>query len=124
MPIIPGSEPTVVNVTNEDRDSNPIPVSKKLAVAGTSEVLFTIPVGEVGRKFSFVNMTGLGDAWIAMTPSTPAVAGAAGMLRLRPGDSQGEDGMELAEGAYEFIGDAGKRPEVYGAVFSGEPETP
>lgn len=114
-PIYPAS------ASAEDRDANPIPVSKKLAVAATSEVLFTIPVGQVGRRASLVNRPGNGDAWIAMTAGVAAVADAAGMLRLRAGDAWAEEGMELAEGTYAFIGNAGQRPEVYGAMFSGAP---
>jgi len=89
---------------------------KTLAVAATAEVLFSVPTGKFLRGLALLN-EGPGDARISV------VAGAAPdatSIMLKPGESTGLDGLELAEGDYEFVNvTAGKKPRVRGTAQVG-----
>ena len=110
MPIIPASSS---GTAAEDRDATLVSVNKKLAVANTSEILFTIPTGFVGRFVSLTTVKDDKQAYIKVTPGGPATLTD---FRLDEESAWGDTGLQLAEGDYHFIGDTGKRPRVTGVV--------
>jgi hypothetical protein len=86
-----------------------------LAVADTSEILFTVPVGKKLRSFSVANRSGSKiSAHISMVAGAAATTGDAEIERK---DSWAEGPLELAEGDYEFIGSAGDQPRVTGVAW-------
>lgn len=114
VPIIPTPpSPTA----SEDRDSTTaLPVSKTLALAGTSEILFTVPAGKVARSFDFsvpfLPLSG-GDAYVNFNGGTAAATDS----RVPRGGGLSQSHLQLPAGDYEFIGDAGKTPHIDGTVW-------
>ena len=92
-----------------------IPVDVTLAVADTSETLFTVPVGKRLRSVDFAN-EGLGSSFLSFTAGAPATTSD---TELQKRDTLAENRLDLAEGDYGFIGEAGKQPRVRGVVWVG-----
>ncbi len=92
-----------------------VPFDVTLAVAATSETLFTVPVGKTLRSVAFYNH-GEGDAFVSLTAGAAATA-ADTMVERR--ESVGLEMLDLAEGTYAFIGEAGKTPRVRGVAMVG-----
>ena len=95
-----------------------IPVDVTLAVADTAETLFTVPAGKKVRSFALANVSpgNNTDAHLSFTAGVPATTGDFRMERREAGDEQG---LDLAEGTYSFIGGAGDTPQVRGWVTVG-----
>ena len=115
MTLILGAEATVTGPTGADEA---IPVDVTLAVADTSEVLFTVPGGKRIRSFDLANVSA-GNNTDAHLSLTATVAATTGDLVLRRREVLGQTGLDLAEGTYAFIGGAGDQPRVKGIVWVG-----
>lgn len=113
-PIIPTPPDST---TPEDRDrTESLAVNKTLAVADTSEVLFTVPVGKVARAVDLsipvLPLSG-GHAYVNFNGAAATVADS----KVPRGGALSQDFLELAAGDYEFIGEVGKTPTVEGTVW-------
>lgn len=92
-----------------------IPFDVTLAVADTSEILFTVPAGKRLRSLSVANM-GNGSSFLQTVAG--AVATTAD-FELEKRDAFSESDLDLAEGTYQFIGSAGATPRVRGVATVG-----
>ena len=114
MALILANESTAAGPTGPDEA---IVIDATLTVADTSEVLFTIPAGHKLRSFSLVNVSNPNtDAHVSLAAG---VAATTGDIRLGRRDSLNEDGLDLAEGTYAYIGGAGDTPTLRGIVWFG-----
>jgi hypothetical protein len=114
MTLILAGEPAASGPTGAE---TAIPVDATLAVADTSEVLFTVPVGQRIRSFDLANVSG-GNLTAHLSLSA-GVAATTGDLPLERREVLGQTGLNLNEGTYEFIGGAGEQPRVKGVVWVG-----
>ena len=110
-PIIPSTQVTVETPAADQA----IPFDVTLAVANTSEVLFTVPVGKLLRGFSLVNRSaGNVSAHISMAAGAAATTSD---TEIEKRGAWGEMHLALAEGDYEFIGSTGAQPSVQGVAW-------
>jgi hypothetical protein len=101
----------------ETRGDEVIPFDVTLALADTSETLFTVPGGKRLRSIAVVNRSsGQAVAHVALAAATPATT--SDMLLGRR-DSAGIEQLDLPEGTYAFIGGAGDTPRVTGVAVVG-----
>lgn len=90
-----------------------------LAVADTSEVLFTVPSGKVLREVVLVHRGGIfEDAYFNFVADDPATTSS---THLRFREVRNVDGLALPEGDYSFIGGPGDTPTVEGFAIVGPP---
>ncbi len=112
--IFPGAEFT----QQEVRGDEVVVFDATLAVADTSEVLFTVPVGKRLRSVAFTfRSTGNIAAFVSLTEGASATL--ADILVDRTNPSAAVDGLDLPEGDYEFIGGVGQQPRVRGFAVVG-----
>lgn len=86
-----------------------------LAAPDTSEPLFIVPGGKRIRSLSLANM-GNGSAHVSFTAGAAATTAD---FELEKRDAASENGLDMAEGTYEFIGSAGATPRVRGVATVG-----
>lgn len=92
-----------------------IPIDVTLAVADTSEVLFTVPAGKRLRSLSVANM-GQGSCFLSTVAGVTATTTD---FELEKRDAFSENNLDLAEGTYAFIGSSGATPRVRGVAAVG-----
>ncbi len=93
----------------------PIPFNVTLAVADTSELLFTVPTGKRLRAFSLANRSlSKVSAHVSMVAGTSATVTD---MELARKDAWSEADLDLPEGDYEFIGSTGDQPRVSGVAW-------
>jgi len=95
--------------------TTPIPFNKKLAVAGTSEMLFTVPAGQLLVVLDVVCYGGQQEAHLSLVPDAAATGSSA---TIPNGGQYSKDDISLLEGDYEFIGEPGKRPSLRGVAWT------
>ena len=101
----------------EVRGDEVVPFDVTLAIADTSETLFTVPSGKRLRAVAAVNRSsGQAVAHMSMTAAAAAVTTDALLLRR---DSLSVDRLDLPEGTYAFIGATGDSPRVVGVAVVG-----
>lgn len=86
-----------------------------LAAVDTSEVLFTVPAGKRLRSLSVANM-GNGSMFLQ---TVAGVVATTADFELEKRDAISESNLDLAEGTYQFIGEAGATPRVRGVATVG-----
>jgi hypothetical protein len=92
-----------------------IPFEVTLAVAATSETLFTVPAGKSLTGLVVVN-EGTQKGYVSMTAGAAATNAD---LPVAKREVVNLDGTTLAEGTYAFIGDAGETPTLRGFALVG-----
>lgn len=104
--------PTSVGDKTADEE---VPFDVTLAVADTSETLFTVPAGKKLRSVTAASEGG-GSAHVSLTANTPATVA---NLELGKRDSFSENDLDMPEGTYAFIGASGQTPRVRGVAMVG-----
>jgi hypothetical protein len=104
-----------ISLSGDKTADEAIPFDVTLAVADTSEVLFTVPGGKFLRSLSVAN-EGNGAAHVSLTAT---VAATTADIELGKRDSFSENDLDMAEGTYEFIGAVGETPRVRGLAMVG-----
>jgi hypothetical protein len=97
------------------RGDEVIPFDVTLAIAATSETLFTVPAGKQLLSVSIAN-EGNVTAYVSMDAG---VAATSADTEVAKRETVSLDGLGLLPGTYAFIGDAGQTPTLRGFAVVG-----
>lgn len=104
--------PFIVPASAKSAADEVLPFDVTLAVANTSEALFTVPVGKKLRGVAITNV-GPGKAYFSFDAGAAATVADVG---IEKNDSLGVEDLELAEGDYEFVSSALTRLRGFATV--------